>query len=85
MSMQSFSNEDNSLNNDDSSEDNILLSIDIQLTEDETATLEIKENEDIEDKVNEFCEQYHMSSNLKKILNEQVMEHLEYQINQCND
>lgn len=84
MSMQSFSNEDNSLN-DDSSEDNILLSIDIQLTEDETATLEIKENEDIEDKVNEFCEQYHMSSNLKKILNEQVMEHLEYQINQCND
>lgn len=82
MSKQSFSNDNNS-DNFDSGDDNILLSIDIQLTEDETGTLEIRENEDIEEKVNEFCNKYNMSSNLKKILNAQVMEHLEHQINQC--
>ena len=60
-----------------------LISIDIQLNENETSKLEIfDENEDIENKVYEFCKKHNLSDNIKYLLEKQVFEELEKKINE---
>jgi hypothetical protein len=60
-----------------------LISIDIQISENETSKLEIfDENEDITKKVEEFCKKHNFSDKIKILLEEKVFEQLETQINQ---
>ena len=60
-----------------------LISIDIQISENETSKLEIfDENEDIKNKVDEFCKKHNFSDKIKLLLEEKVFEQLETQINQ---
>ena len=58
-----------------------LLSIDVQLTENEIATLKI--DDIIEEKIKQFCKIYKLPESDEEILNQQVKQQLNNQIEEC--
>ena len=60
-----------------------LLSIEIQLSETETATLNIMEDDVIEERVDLFCKENNLTEEAKKVITDQVTEQLNAQIDQC--
>ena len=63
--------------------DTPLLSIDIQLTNTDSATLTINEDDIIEKKIKLFCKEHDLPSTAEAIINEQVMSQLNSQILEC--
>lgn len=64
-------------------QNNPLLSIEIQLTETESATLIINDDDVIDDKIVSFCKEHNLPNEVKELITEQVMEQLENQISHC--
>ena len=60
-----------------------LLSIYVQLTENEIATLKINEDDIIEEKIKQFCKIYKLPESAEEILNQQVKQQLNNQIEEC--
>lgn len=76
-------NNNQSFQSDNNETKTPLLSIEIQLSENETATLSIMDDDVIEEKVEQFCKNHNLPSSVKKMITEQVMQQLESQINEC--
>ena len=76
-------NNNQSFQSDNNETKTPLLSIEIQLSENETATLSIMDDDVIEEKVEQFCKNHNLSSSVKKMITDQVMQQLESQINEC--
>lgn len=68
--------------NEDDYENKVLISIDIQLSENEMTTLTISPEDVIEDKILEFCKENNLSSQARRVLSKQVIDQLDAQINQ---
>ena len=66
--------------NEDDSENKVLISIDIQLSENEMTTLTISPDDVIEDKILEFCKENNLSSQARRVLSKQVIDQLDAQI-----
>jgi len=63
--------------------DEPLISINIQITNDDIAKLKIYEGDDIEKNVKKFCREHNLPSTAENIINQQVMNELDNQINEC--
>ena len=57
-----------------------MISIDIQLSENEMTTLTISPDDVIEDKILEFCKENNLSSQARRVLSKQVIDQLDAQI-----
>ncbi len=68
---------------DEEKNDAPLLSIDIQLTNTDFATLTINEDDVIEKKIKLFCKENNLPSTAESLINEQVMNQLNTQILEC--
>ena len=66
--------------NEDDYENKVLISIDIQLSENEMTTLTISPDDVIEDKILEFCKENNLSSQARRVLSKQVIDQLDAQI-----
>ena len=66
--------------NQDDYENKVLISIDIQLSENEMTTLTISPDDVIEDKILEFCKENNLSSQARRVLSKQVIDQLDAQI-----
>ena len=65
-------------------EDNFpLLSIKIQISDNNIADLTILEGEVIEERVKEFCLEHNLPDSAQGIITQQVMNQLDDQINEC--
>ena len=65
---------------EDDYENKVLISIDIQLSENEMTTLTISPDDVIEDKILEFCKENNLSSQARRVLSKQVIDQLDAQI-----
>lgn len=70
-------------NNNTSSDDKVLLSIDIELTEDNTAVLEIRGKDNINYKINDFCKKNNLSEEIKTHLTNLVKQKIQKEIKDC--
>ena len=61
-------------------ENKVLISIDIQLSENEMTTLTISPDDVIEDKILQFCKENNLSSQARRVLSKQVIDQLDAQI-----
>lgn len=68
-------------NND---KDDILLNLELQIEDDKTAFIQIKEDDDIEEVVNRFCETNHYNEDVKGIIMNQLIEALSNNIDKSN-
>ena len=66
--------------NEEDYENKVLISIDIQLSENEMTTLTISPDDVIEDKILEFCKENNLSSQARRVLSKQVIDQLDAQI-----
>ena len=66
--------------NEDDYENKVLISIDIQLSENEMTTLTISPDDVIEDKILESCKENNLSSQARRVLSKQVIDQLDAQI-----
>ena len=66
--------------NEDDYENKVLISIDIQLSENEMTTLTISPDDVIEDKILEICKENNLSSQARRVLSKQVIDQLDAQI-----
>ena len=76
-------NNNQSFQSDNNETKTPLLSIEIQLSENETATFSIMDDDVIEEKVEQVCKNHNLPSSVKKMITDQVMQQLESQINEC--
>ena len=83
MSTNSQGKEIESYGTDEEDQKAPLLSIEIQLSETETATLNIMEDDVIEERVDLFCKENNLTEEAKKVITDQVTEQLNAQIDQC--
>ena len=83
MSTNSQGKESESFGSEGEDQKAPLLSIEIQLSETETATLNIMEDDVIEERVDLFCKENDLSDEAKKVITDQVTEQLNAQIDQC--
>jgi RNA-binding protein YhbY len=60
-----------------------LLSIKIQISDNDIADLTILEEEVIEERVKEFCVEHNLPESAQGIITQQVMNQLDDQINEC--
>ena len=60
-----------------------LLSIKIQISDNDIADLTILEEEVIEERVKEFCLEHNLPESAQGIITQQVMNQLDDQINEC--
>ena len=60
-----------------------LLSIKIQISDNNIADLTILEGEVIEERVKEFCLEHNLPDSAQGIITQQVMNQLDAQINEC--
>ena len=65
---------------EDDYENKVLISIDIQLSENEMTTLTISPDDVIEDKILQFCKENNLSSQARRVLSKQVIDQLDAQI-----
>lgn len=65
---------------EDDYENKVLISIDIQLSENEMTTLTISPDDIIEDKILQFCKENNLSSQARRVLSKQVIDQLDAQI-----
>lgn len=66
-----------------SSDDKVLLSINIELTDEETGVLEIRDKDNINFKINDFCKKYSLSDRLKDHLSSLVKQKIKKEIKEC--
>jgi hypothetical protein len=64
-------------------EEEILFNLELQIDEDKTANLVIRENDDIEKVVNDFCEEHNYDENVKNVIMSQIMQSLDQNIEDC--
>jgi hypothetical protein len=64
-------------------EEEILFNLELQIDEDRTANLVIRENDDIEKVVNDFCEEHNYDENVKNVIMSQIMQSLDQNIEDC--
>jgi hypothetical protein len=71
-------------NNKNSEEDeDILFNLELQIDEDKTANLIIRENDDVENVVTEFCDEHNYDDNVKNVIMNQIMQALDQNIENC--
>lgn len=64
-------------------DENIIFNLEIQIDDDNTATITIKENDDIEEVVDSFCTEYNLSHNIKQMIIQQVLDSIDTNITEC--
>ncbi len=66
-------------------EGEILFNLEIQLEDDKTANIIIRDNDDIEEVVDKFCEENEYGENIKKVIMNQIVVALDQNIEECKD
>jgi hypothetical protein len=64
-------------------EKNVMLNIEIQVSDEESDNIVIREDDDIDKVVNDFCLKHKLNSNIKKVIMEQLMDSLCKHISEC--
>lgn len=65
--------------------DDILFNLEILLEEDRTANIVVRENDDIEEVVENFIEKNNYDKNLKQVIMDQILNVLENNIEDCKN
>ncbi len=65
-------------------ENDILYTLDLELDEENTINIEIRENDDIEEVINKFCEEHGYDEEIKQIIMNHLVECIDNDINKCN-
>jgi len=65
-------------------ENDILYTLDIELDEENTINIQIREDEDIEEVINKFCEEHGYDEEIKQIIMNHLLECIDNDINKRN-
>jgi uncharacterized protein YciU (UPF0263 family) len=63
--------------------DDILFNLELQLEEDRTANIVVRENDDIEEVVEKFIQENNYDESLKQVIMDQILNVLENNIEDC--
>jgi hypothetical protein len=70
------------MDNKDNSND-VLLNLELQIEDDVTTCITIRENDDIDEIVDSFCEEHGYDEEVRKLIMDQLIEALNNNIQQC--
>jgi hypothetical protein len=67
----------------DDNQEQILFNLEIQLEDEQTANIIIRENDDIDELVDKFCEEHQFEDNIKQAIMNQISETIDKNIEEC--
>lgn len=69
----------------DNQDDDVLFNLEFQIEDDKTDNITIRENDDIEEVVDKFCQDNDYGDNIKKIIMNQIVAALDQNIEDCKN
>ncbi len=61
----------------------VLFNLELQLDDDNTANIVIRENDNIDEVVDKFCEEHELDESVKQVIMDQVVDSLDQNIQAC--